>query len=112
MPGCVVMCHDSVDESDDDIDMSVTCRKDSVEDSIGEPEALTVDLDEASVYWAAVEACSHSRTMTQVSYWTMCHRTMVLCESHLGTVLAHVGRTVVVTCLGYAGHHHGHCGDC
>lgn len=110
--GSVVMCHDSVDEANDDIDVSVACGKDSVEHSVGEPEAFAVDVDESSMYRATVETCTHGGTASKVS-----HRFDVLVmalvgHTEFGTMLATVGRTVAVTGLGYAGHQHGQCGDC
>ena len=108
------MCHGSVDESDDYIDVSVAGRKDSVENSVGEPEALTVDVDESSVDGSVVETCSHDGAVV-TAY--LVHRANFLAmalvgHTELGTMLATVGRTVAVTGLGDAGHQHGQCGDC
>ena len=97
--------------SDNNVCNSVGCAHHAVEDAIGEPQALTVDVDETAMHGTAVEADTDAGTVCHA----MCDDgTMVVGHSHLDAVLA-VTITVtnlVVTSHSVAGHEHRHHGDC
>ena len=97
--------------SDDDVCHSARCAYHAVEDAIGEPQALTVDVDETAMHGTAVEADTDAGAVYSVVCDDM---TAVVGHAHLDAVLA-VTITVtnlVVTSHSVAGHEHRHHGDC
>ena len=97
--------------SDNNINRSVGCAHHAVEDAIGEPQALTVDVDETAMHGTAVEADTDAGAVCSV----VCDDgTVVASHAHLDAVLA-VAVTVtnlVVMSHSVAGHEHRHHGDC
>ena len=84
--------------ADNYVDGSVRSTHHAIKHSIGEPEAFAVHGDEASVHWAVVKTCSHAGTVSDVCHVTHVRCRAVVCQSHLGAVLAHVAMMTVVTC--------------
>ena len=97
--------------SDNNVCNSVGCAHHAVEDAIGEPQALTVDVDETAMHGTAVEADTDAGTVCSV----VCDDgTVVVGHSHLDAVLAVtiIVTNLVVTSHSVAGHEHRHHGDC
>ena len=54
--------------TDDDIDDSMGCAHFAIEDAIGEPQTLTVDVDETAINGTVCKASTHVVTVTHVRH--------------------------------------------